>query len=162
MNCPRGLSSMRFLNPSQRTLAFQSTLDPRTPDHIHHTLVLRRQSNHPSPRLVTKHYDPRFLPRPLTRVACLAYDVNSSFMITIPFTRRVALSCLVVPPRISCILLCFLWSKWETVVLDLPVVLCWWYLFIRLGARSFRSSSTPPHLTIPRYIFVLQEKKLRD
>jgi hypothetical protein len=41
---------------------------------MHHTPLPRRPSNHPCPQPVTKHYDPRFPPRPLTRVACLAYD----------------------------------------------------------------------------------------
>ena len=68
----RGLSATRFPYPSQKTLAFRSTFDPRPKNTTIH--FPRRQSNHSFPRPVTKHYDPRFPPRPLIRVARLAYD----------------------------------------------------------------------------------------
>ena len=48
--------------PSVENNGFLVDARPRTRKHMHHTLVPRRQSNHPSLRLFTKHYGPRFSP----------------------------------------------------------------------------------------------------
>jgi len=93
---------------------------PWFPKHMHYTLVSRRQSNHPSPPTVTNHYDARLPPRPLTHMSHVLLTMtihHSSF--TIPFTRRVALSCLVVSAYFLHLAV-FSEILWVSVVLDSP------------------------------------------
>lgn len=142
--------SFRFASPLplSENASFPVHAEPRTSELIHYTPVSRRQSNHPSSRLVTKHYDPWFPPRPLTHVACFAYDDDSSFMLPYPFVAAASRHLVYSSPHISYISLCFCGNRCSGFARDSLR----WYL--PPSRHSFRS--TPPYY--PLAYLCLQEK----
>ncbi|KAF8549424.1 hypothetical protein OG21DRAFT_590327 [Imleria badia] len=83
-------------------------------------------------------------------------------MITISFTRHVALSCLAVPPRISCISLCFSVVQMGNRCPGFARgSLRWWYLFPpswhALVSVPPPSHPTPPYVP-PLHICVYRKK----
>jgi len=73
MNCSRAVCSSRVsptLRVEHELSSRRSTQDPKTQAPY----TFQGDNLIIFPRPVTKHYDPRFPPRPLARVACLAYD----------------------------------------------------------------------------------------
>lgn len=157
MNCSR-VMSVTLLYPSQRTLAFQSTLDPG----LQNTCTIHPfQGDNLITLLPDQSRNIMILgppPRSLTLVACLAYDDSSSFMFTIPFTRRVASSCLVVPTYFLHLSLCFLWSNGKPLFW-----MCPWFSTLVVSPpvlAVIRFVHPLPLPTIPRYIFVFTGEKV--